>query len=107
MAGWPREALECHPPAVQLIVSSPEGSPDPRGTFGGRKGGDAVRPVTDLKRRGAPFEVITDMGPPGGQPPPHTRNGKPAPPGETTPPPPPPPLPPPTPTPTPLPPRTR
>src|SRR5258708_21724543 len=68
MAGWPREALECHPPAVQLIVSSPEGAPDRRETFGGRKGGDAVRPVTDLKRRVAPFEVITDMVPAGDQP---------------------------------------
>src|SRR5215470_10739360 len=33
-----------------------------------REGGDSVRPVSDLQRRVAPFQVVTDMVPAGDQP---------------------------------------
>jgi excinuclease ABC subunit B len=42
------------------------GEPPPEGD--GEGGGGAVRPVTDLQRRVAPFNVITDMVPAGDQP---------------------------------------
>jgi excinuclease ABC subunit B len=42
------------------------GEPPPEGD--GKGGGGAVRPVTDLQRRVAPFNVVTDMVPAGDQP---------------------------------------
>src|SRR6202167_2671240 len=40
----------------------------PTGTTAARRGGGTVRPVTDLQRKVAPFEVITEMVPAGDQP---------------------------------------
>ena len=72
---WTGRSATCGPSCRRLARSGRRGRPVRPRKYSGRviefnflEGGGAVRPVSDLQRRVAPFEVITDMIPAGDQP---------------------------------------